>query len=555
VNQYLTLLKAQFNQRYGLSAIRVELRENPRKMIGKLAIFFIAILSVSAIVVLYTWLLSILMPLFHQAGLSGVLLGVALLASMFLVFFMGFFYLLGFLFFAKDTEFLFSLPIPQRTIFASKFSQVLFGEIGMAIVLLLPAFVMFGIQTGADIGYWFRVIPTVLLAPFIPLALSGFLALLLMRFNAFWRRRDLLTIIGSIALIVAVFGAQMVLPSIFREDMTQAEMLAMIVNQSALMQRVVSAFPPSGWAAEGLLSGGYSLLLFSVASIVSLAATLVLSNYIYQSGAIAQTETLRKNRAVNITRKTMKAQSAVMAYFKKEWKLMLRSPVYAMNGLIVIIMGPILIVLMMVTNGVSGGEFDQIFEIIQSAVDWQLAALCILGVLLVVTSLNTSVSTSMSREGKQYYLLRMFPLSAARQVFAKFLMGYSVSAVTVVIVTVAVSVMLPLSATTLLVAMALGFIACVTPTALSMIPDCVKPKLSWNTETEAIKQNMNTMISLVISWGYVAAIGCFSYFLLSNKVDAGLVLFIDAIICAVAGALSLWWLCNVAKRSLVRIEG
>ena len=555
MNQYLTLLKVQFNQRYGLSVIRSELRENPRKMIGKLAVFAVAVISVGAMLVVYAWLLSKLMPAFHQAGFADILLGLALLTSMVLVFFMGFFYLLGFLFFAKDTEFLFSLPVPQRTIFASKFTQVLFGEIGMSILMLLPAFVIYGTQTSADVFYWLRIIPTVLLAPFIPLALSGILALLLMRFNAIWRRRDLLTIIGSVVLVVAVFGVQMIFPSIFQEDMTQAELMALAVNQSALMQRIVSAFPPSGWAAEGLLFGGSNLLLFCAVSVVSLIAILFLSNFIYKSGAIAQTESLRKSRAVNITQRAMKSRGAMSAYFAKEWKLMLRSPVYAMNGLIVILIGPIMVVLMVLTNGASGGEFDLLFAMIQSAVDWRLGALCISAFFLLISSMNTSISTSVSREGKQFYLMRVYPMAAKRQIFAKFLMGYSVAAITVAVMTAAVSILLPLAPITILVSMALGLIASLAPTALSMIPDVIRPKLEWNTETEAIKQNMNTIIALAIGWAYVAAIGFLSYLLLSKDVDAGFVLGMDVVLCAITGALSVWALGNVAQKSLMRIEG
>jgi ABC-2 type transport system permease protein len=174
---------------------------------------------------------------------------------------------------------------------------------------------------------------------------------------------------------------------------------------------------------------------------------------------------------------------------------------------------------------------------------------------LLIATVNTTVSTSMSREGKQFYLMRVYPLAAKKQIFAKFLMGYSVVAITIAVMTAIIAVLLPLPPVTILTAMALGFIASVAPTALSLIPDVIKPKLEWNTETEAIKQNMNTLIAMVVGLAYIAAIGFFSYFLLTSKVDAAIVLGIDAAICVLAGVLSLWVLGNAAEKSLIRIEG
>lgn len=552
---YLRLLKLQLNQRFGFSAIRAGFRDEPKKMIGKMAIFITAMIGILSIVVMYAWLLYQIIPSFQEAGLEGLVLGLALLVSMVLVFFMGLIYLIGMLFFAKDTEFLFSLPIPQRTVFASKFSMVLFGEIGTGAVMLLPAFVIFGILTKVEFMFWLRMIPVVLLAPCIPLGISGILALLLMRFNALWRRRDLLTIIGSLLLLVVMMAGQMYLQTSFQNGMTSGEMTSMLLDQSKLLTQIVSAFPPSGWAAEGLLHGGNQLLLFCGTSVFVLFIVLLLSNRLYQYGAIAQTETLRKNRTVHITGQTMKQKGVLHTLILREWRLIIRSPVYALNGLMVILMGPLMIILVFLTNGATQGDLAPFLDMFQNTIDTRITMLLIVALFMVIASLNTAVSTSISREGKLFYLLRVIPVSAEKQILAKFLLGFFVSVVVVILMAATFYLLIGMPIMLLLSAIVLGLIANIVPIALSMMADVIKPKLNWNSETEAIKQNMNAIIAMIVDWLYAAALIFGTYQLINAGLDLTLVIGIDVAFCVLAGCVALVVLCRLAKRSFIRIEG
>lgn len=552
---YFRLMKLQFNQRFGFSVIKAGLREDPKKMIGKIAIFLTAVVGILSIVGMYAWLLYTIIPGFQQAGLESLVLGIVLMFSMVFVFFMGFIYLIGILFFAKDTEFLFSLPIPQRTIFASKFSQVLLGEIGTSALILLPAFIIFGIVTKVEIMFWVRMLPVIILAPCIPLGLSGILALLLMRFNALWRRRDLMTIIGSVVMVVALMAGQMYLQSFMQRDMTTEAITSMLLSQSQLLSNIVAAFPPSGWAAEGLLHGGGQFLLFYIASIAVFIAVLLLSNILYKRGAMAQTEALRKGRKVRMTGGAMRQKGVFHALVLREWRLIIRTPVYALNGLIMIIIGPLMTALLLLTQNISKGDLDPIFDLLQNAVDVRLTMLCITALFMVFASINTAISTSMSREGKLFYLLRVFPVSAHKQIFAKFTFGYLICAAAIAMMALMVFLLLPVSGMVLLSAIALGLLACVAPTALSMVMDVIKPKLNWNSETEAIKQNFNAMTAMVLEWLYLAAVGFGTYLLIDAGLDLSVVIGIDVAFCTLAAGVSLFLLGAMAKRSLIKIEG
>lgn len=553
---FARLLWLQINQRFGLSALKAAWRDERKKTLGRGALALIVIISIAMLVVMYTWLLAAMMPGFESLGMEWVVLSIALLAGMVFVFFMGLIYLIGMLFFAKDTEFLAALPIPQRTVFAAKFGQVLLGEIGTSALLLLPAFIVFGVSTGANALFYLRCLPVLLFAPCIPLALSGLLALLLMRFNALWRRRDLLTVIGSILMVVVIMVGQMALTSSVPEDLSNEAIMALISDNSGLLHTIATAFPPSGWAAEGLVSGGGSLWLFLIVSVLALCLVTLVSGRIYYGGAMAQLETASEKRKVAINERTARRAGALKALFLREWRTVLRTPVYALNGLIIVIMGPLLMLIPLMMQGMaSGDEMEAVFSLLQSAADGRITVLVLAALFCIIGMISPATTTSLSREGKLYYLLRMVPVTPARQAAAKFLFGYSVAGLTMLMMGLAASLGLGVSPVVMIEGIALGMLATIAPLALSMLPDFIKPKLQWNSETEAIKQNMNGMLGMLIGWVYVfgAAFGC--YRAIRGGWQLSNVLGIVIALSAVLGAVALWVLCKTANRSWRAIEG
>lgn len=553
---YLRLLGLQINQRFGLSVLRAGWHENRTKTIAQGALALVVLLSLGVLVGMYAWLLHAIMPAFTSLGFESLVLGLALMVAMLFVFFGGMMYLIGMLFFSKDTEFLASLPIPQQTVFAAKFSQVLIGEIGMSLVLLLPPFIIYGLQTNASIGYWLRTVLVTLTTPCIPLALGALLALLLMRFNALWRNRELMTTIGSIALVVVILIGQFTLTSHLPEDMSPVAIMALITDNEGLLRMVVSAFPPSGWAAQGVLAGGGQLWLFLGVSLLALALVTMLSSRLYYRGASAQLETATSRRAVSLSGKSIRQHGSLRALVSREWRTVLRSPTYALNGLIVIVVGPIMMLLPRFMQGMTGdAELDALFALLGNMVDARLVLLMLAAIFAALGLLNPAVSTTLSREGKLFYLSRMIPVSPARQVIAKFLFGLSVSGLAMVLMAVSAVISLHLPLTLVLWALLLGCVASIAPLALSMLPDILKPKLSWNSETEAIKQNMNAILGMAIGWAYVFLIGLGCVLLIGGGIDLTLLLTLVVAISLVLGIASLWLLSRAARRSWRAIEG
>lgn len=556
MNMFFRLLGVQLNQRIGLSVLRSGWLESKGRTLGRAAIYLIAILSIGFVIGMYAWLISALLPAFLELGLEDILLGLVLLVAMVMVFFMGLFYLIGMLFFSKDTEFLASLPIPQNTVFAAKFTQVLLGEVVTVAVLLLPPFILYGIRSGVGFLFWVRMVVVTLTAPCIPLAIAGILSLVLMRFTALWRRRDLITVIGSILLLAAFLLGQSFFTSKIPENLSQSAIMSLIADSSGLLRQVVSFFPPSGWAAQGLSSGGGMLWLYLGVSAASLALLIWIAGKIYYGGAMAQLETASVKRKVSLDRRHVRRHGDVTAIFLREWRVVLRSPIYALNGLVTFIVGPfILLVPRLFQGAANSGELDMLFDLLETLVDMRFVLLILAGLFVAIGMINPAVSTSLSREGKQFYISRVIPVSPAKQVFAKFLFGFSVAMITMAFMGVTAALAMGFAPLIVLGAVALGAIASIAPIALSLLPDILKPKLSWNSETEAIKQNMNAILGMLIGWAYVAVLGISCFFAIRGGMDIGVVIAVATGVCILLGAGALFALSRAATYSWRTIEG
>lgn len=553
---FFRLLRLQISHRFGFSAIRAGWRDERKKMIVHAAAYLVAGISVAALLGMYAWLLTVLIPGFQSLGMEEMLLGVVLLMSMAFVLFMGAFYLIGLLFFSKDTEFLAALPIPQGTVFAAKFAQVLLGEIVTSGLIVLPAFIVYGLSAGGGLGYWLRALLVFLFVPCIPLAISGFVSLLLVRFSALWRRRELLTIVGSMVLVIGAIAGQTYLQAKLPQDLSAEAIAALLSDHSGLLRQIASVFPPSLWAAEGLSAGGGQLLLFLGVSVLALCVVVLAAGRLYYRGAMAQLETAASQRAVRLTGKRVRRRGPLVALFVREWKLVLRSPTYALNGLITILMGPMMMVMPLIAQGaVSGGDFDAVFALLQSGVDARITLLVLAGLFALIGMINPAAGTTLSREGKQFYMLRVLPVRPARQAAAKLLFGYSVSVLTSLLMGVVAVLGLGLPFGVAAAAFALSLFISAAPLSLSMLPDILRPKLNWNSETEAIKQNINGVMCMLIGWAYLGIIGFGCYLAIRAGIDLTLLLVLVLIVSACLGASGVNLLVSSARRSFRAIEG
>ena len=513
MKHYLALLRLQLNVLYGFSEMRSAARNNPKELFKKLGILLVVLLALVQILAVYSIFLFSVFSVSGWLHAPGLVLTLASVGAGMVVFVFGIFTILTVMFFAKDSEMLLSLPVSQTAIFSTKFTMVLLREYPLVLFLMVPAVLIYGIFTGASFLYYCLALLAVLLLPVIPLAVSALLSMLLMRLVARIRHRDMMVTVGSLLLFLVIFIGQMLFSRAVSSSGGQA-MLETFTRSGGLIDAAGRAYPPALWVTS-MLAGhgieafaGFALLL--AVSAAALAVVLFLSRFIYRKGLQSQFETLRKKHTAAYR---IGASSPVLALFKNEWLSIIRTPIYATNILVGILVVPIVLVMPLF----SGGK-DGTLELMRmtAGLDSRAVMLISAGILMLFSALNPAPSTSLSREGRCLWIMKTIPLPPATQILGKFWCGYSIS---VLIAAAGAAVLIAgyhMRALPVLLGMLLALVYAAVATALSLLVDVIRPKLIWSNPQEAVKQNMNSLAAMLISViliGVFAALAALLYFL------------------------------------------
>ncbi len=555
MHKFFSLLKLQINAQYGLSYARYSLKNDKKALWKGLGLGLVLLFALVEIVGLYAFLMFQLYKTATAIATPEIVLTMAAVISGLVVLIFGIFYILSTLFLAKDTEFLASLPIPQGSVFVSKFMLVLLGEYPFAFFLMLPPVIIYGVGTGQGVLYYLIAIICTLFIPLVPLVISAVLSLLLMNIVSRSRRRDLITIIGSIILMVVIIGGQNYLMSRIPEN-DKDFMMTLLQSSNTLIEFMGRAFPPSVWVTKALSAGGLdsalNLLYLIITSLAAFGLVYFLASFIYQKGAVAQLETQSKPGK---TKLTYGASSHVMAIFKNEWRIVLRTPIYALNSLVVVILAPLMMMMPMFGgNFANDPDMKFLFDLIQSGESQADLLLIVAGIITALSLINPAVSSTFSREGKNFWVLKNIPVKPEIQIYGKLLAGYSISFGAAVLGAVMAMLSFKISPVLTLMIIVLCALALIPISAISLYIDFKRPKLSWNNPQEAIKQNMNVVFGMLIGFLMISIFGVIGYFINTLNLSVYAVFGIMVLVLYISSDLSIRLLRKSAKGGYQKIE-
>ena len=557
MRQVRALLRVDLKTAFALSLLwrffRME-RKN-RRYLPLAGLFLLALIP---LLITYLMLIEGVFRILQPLGQESALLTLAVIAGQMLIFILGLFYVISAFYFSSDLDVLIPLPVKPHWIILSKFTVILANEFISITPLLLPLFIMFGILSQAALSYWILLIPVMLLLPVIPLSVSALLAVGLMRLVNLSRKKDALIIIGSLFLIVLQFFIQIRVRGGGGGD--SAEMvLKYFGDRDSLMNVIGRNFPPAVWASKVLTlgfsgSGLLQLLLLTGLSALLFYGLVLLSKKMFYEGVIGLSEITAKRRKISrseIERKVLAGRHPGRAIFWREVRLMNRTPIFLLNGVIVVFIIPVVFVISGIGNHRGGMAFLLNWLKKISPLSVILAAACF---FLISGCLNGTASSTFSREGRQFWISKVIPVSWRRQVLAKFLHSYLVSLLGIAVAALLLLIGFSLQAGLIGPALFLAATASVFFTASAMFIDLNHPLLNWTNPQKAIKQNLNVVMALVADFGSLAALGFLSAFLISKRLSGVLIYLLLLAISLALAVASLFFLLRFAGEKYLRIE-
>ncbi len=377
-----------------------------------------------------------------------------------------------------------------------------------------------------------------------------------MRFINFRKSRDVLAVIGGLLGIFLGLGL-----NLFFQRMPQGNEEEFIKNiitkQYGMITYIGQKFPPSIWATKGLSGEGFEaigyLLLFVAVSLLMFILLLYLGNRIFYKSLLAGQEVSRKRKTISsdeLARKYEKTSNPITSLFFREWKLLLRTPVYVLNCLAGIIIGPFMVILIMFTKNSGGENLSTIINNPDYSFYIQLIGLAF---MLYVSGINVAASTAISREGSTFWISKIIPVPAKHQVLAKFLNGFSIACLGVIMTAIILAIFIMPVPSVILITL-LGFIGSIPLTAFNLMIDMAKPKLIWNNPQEAVKQNMNGLLGMLVSFLILGVLTVAVVIMINAGIYRWAIYLILALLMSGLGILSIMMMINSAEKRYNRIE-
>ena len=507
------LIKAALNSNFGWSAVRHRLfvQKRDRWMVPLIGL---AAVSVVPTMVLYVRLLSAGFEMLQSLGQERALLTLAVLAGQLIILIFGLFYLIATFYFSRDLEYLLALPLKPSQIMLSKFAVVLVNEYLTIAPVILPLLVVYGLKKRGGLGYWLVMPLTYLLLPVIPLTAAGIAVVGMMRLVNIGKKKDLLVVFGSLVLIAAAIVLQFGLSrAAGTSGQDPQKIISLIASPDGLVQSIGRRFPPAIWATrllhDGLFTGtGFvGFALFAGVSILLFGILMAGSQRLFFGGLVGLSERSGSGRTARARRmiKISSGRHPVKAIFLREVRLMNRTPIFLLNGVLGVIMIPVFFALTP-SSGRPGDDKSDIMRLMTLAKP-VTAILAITLFMVLCATLSGVASSSFSREGRKFWISKVIPVDYRQQVMAKFLHSMAIAILGISSASAVLVFRLHVDAGKWLPCLALTLPVTAFVTSLNLAVDLARPLLDWISPQKAMKQNLNVLIAILLDLGFLFLYG------------------------------------------------
>ncbi|MGE5397441.1 MAG: putative ABC transporter permease subunit [Chitinophagales bacterium] len=532
MSRFWALFKTLAINYFGISWSQLRAKNNRKQNLKRLALVLVVIAGLAPTLALYSKMLIMGFDLLAPVGQEGAILTLGIVMVSSLIFLFGIFYVINFFYFAEDAQSLLALPLKGWQVLGARFSIVLCYEYLTELPFLLPPILIYGIKSGASVFYWVFALLGFLLTPLVPLSLATIPTVIAMRFANLTRRKDLFRILGAIAVIGLVIAYQFMAQKVGPNMMDQEFLRNLFTSQNGLINLISRVLPSTRYLGLALVhanesAGVLNLLIFAALSFVVVALAWFTGEKLYFKGLVGSTEVTARRKALKSSdfKRQGKAMTAGRSYWTKEMRILLRTPTYFINCVLTSFLVPVILAIAFIFQPQNkGGGMPWINYLTMPKVQIVIM-LVIVGIVLFLAGSNAITATAISREGKQLYVSKFIPVPHQEQMNAKLLSGYVFDVLGAILLIGTARIIMPLELLLVIALLAVSLVSIVPVIEIGLLIDIVRPKLVWDNEQQAFKQNLNVVFSMAAAVVLGAPILYGTYRLTHSPTTAAITMF------------------------------
>lgn len=479
----------------------------------------------------------------------------------------GLLYAVSVLFYSKDISFYLTLPVKQGVLVAVKQFQVYYYVLGVLGLIWGVMTIMAGILHGCSASFFIRGIISVLIGPVCSIAVICIVIILLVYFTRFAANKDSFQkAMGGVMLAFMLFIIFAMQSRQNYSNNPSFEGAIAAASQSSWLQTVSYIFSPISFLMEKTLGGAsswtqffytlasvlvsfvYCGLLYLVASKFYLPAVLKLqgtdnrgNSALKRSPADRAKAGTGKGQVVALSSHDLKVDTPFKTLVGKEFKLLNRVPTFFTTYLLSSLTVP----LIALASGLFGffnaarqsGEAFDLMDMIgtirlgvsgitadpdlhRAVLSFGLMAVFGAVGFLGATSMQMS-SSSISREGQDFYLMKVLPVPYTTQLAAKLVPALTFNLLSWIIIFVPLAIIFAVPWSLAILLIYIVVVGVVTNQFIGLYMDIKLYRLDWESEAELARRQNVVWLGLLIGLT-IAGIEIGSVYLVNRFVDASL---------------------------------
>ncbi|MBR1693026.1 MAG: hypothetical protein IJ711_09700 [Lachnospiraceae bacterium] len=479
--------------------------------------------------------------LLHFVSLFAIIFGIGVIFNVF--------------YFAGDIPHILPLPISPTTIIAARFTTAYLTESAMEMLLLLSAMIGFFLAAGGNWWTYFAALLGSLTLPIVPLCYGAIVCIVLMG-CAKWIRnksvvRRLSVVFNLVIVAIAVLGLGML------KDLQLERIVEQLrLGEVRFVQVLNGVFPTNYWFGRMLSDKNPRLLIpYIVFQLLVLGVFMLVAKLLYARGLMAvgvengESGSLQ-SKALRYAQKSRRPWAACM---QKEFRVLMRTPPFFLNCIAVNLLWPGLgyVIAALQSDSAVFKRYIQLYRDGNEAMQW-IMTLLVLGISVLLTASNSIASSSITREGKHFYVMKYLPVSYKVQLHVKALTSILISGGFALLYLVIAACFIQIRITVLFYYALLALQQIVFISYFGVLLDTIGPKLVWEDEINALRANRNVFFNMAYAM-LITAVFLFVLFCLYRYTRLPLA-FIQLLLFLILIAADLWMMRTCTERGARNLQ-
>ncbi len=373
-----------------------------------------------------------------------------------------------------------SMPISKAALVISRYIRLYVEGLVVAAIVMLPGIAVYAYFVKPGVLAILLGILSIAMVPVIPVTVSVLLGVVLTGISSRLKNKAVFEGLFAVAFVVLIFlgTGSMPVTENGNLDISAIENVA-----TEAIDTIEKIYPPSGWFAESLRSGEIgSFILGTVVSLVLLIAVVAVTILNFHSINRGLHTTLAKH---NYKLGELQNKSLMKALVLREAKRYFSSGTYIMNT----IMGPVMAVAFAIS--LFFVDMKEVFPQLPIALNINGGISILFAAILVM---NSPIATSVSMEGKEFWIIRTLPVADNTVLKSKLLFSLFLLAPFYVVGEVLMMIALKPTITEFIWMIILPAVLVVCVLVIGLAVNLKFPKLKWDSDVEVVKQSASALI-------------------------------------------------------------